>query len=220
VRVLIRYLAMHEDLAEKALELWKPYITKKNWDVELVEPRDYAFIAQYMTCISPYDFVVQLDEDCFLFRPEAIHDMCLRMLEEKIAYAGMREKDCPLRKNTKGLTDYYINSFFMITQPGLIIPKMIDPEQILGWEKSGSTWLEPYWNIIGYLHSMGLKCHYIANRQHTDGISTILSDFNGKDFCIHTWFARLWDMPNLEDNEGVPGNKQRIEEALTWAKSR
>jgi hypothetical protein len=223
MNILIRYLAMHDDLSDQSKKLWEDYALKHGINVEFVPSADYAFLAQYDSFTVPIhkaDIVIQMDEDCFLMHPEKIIPMAKYMVKNSIAYAGMREIDSNIRKDVQGIKDYYINSFFMMIQPSCI-GEIITPQELLNFEPSDGKWLEPYWNIIGYMHQRGFKCEYFPVKTHTDGISTVLCDFQGNPFAIHTWFARLWDCSeSLAIEEGVPNNRQRIEDAYKFAAKR
>lgn len=216
MNILIRYLAYHDDLAAMSMKLWEKFADENCIDVQFIPSDQFAFYAQYDTCCADADIVFQIDEDCFIYRPQSLLDIAKYMIDNKLAYIGPQEISLDIRKNCKNVAHYYINSFFWAVQPRLI-GKMPPALEIANFEQS-RTFIEPYWNIIGYLRSNLLLHEYIKADTYTDGISTILSDFEGKPFCIHTWFARLWDQtPAVEKQEGVPGNKKRIENALEYA---
>lgn len=222
MKILIRYLAMHDDLSEQSKALWDGFASKHNIDVEFVPVKDFAYLAQYNTFATPAhkaDIVIQLDEDCFITRPQSLIDMAEYMWEHGVAYCGMREIDSTIRQNVQGIKDYYINSFFMMVQPSCI-GELPSAFELLDFEKKEEgVWLEPYWNIIGYMKQRGFKFKSLIPKPHYDSISTILHDFAGNPFCIHTWFARLWDCNvETEEQEGVPCNRQRIEDALAYAR--
>lgn len=221
MKVLVRYLALHDDLAEMGMHLWVDRFKEYGYGLELVPQNHYNFFSQYHTLFNrEADIVIQLDEDCFLYRPEAIPEMIERMLDEKIAMCGMPEMGvAKVRTNMRLLKPYYINSFFMLSQPPLLRPFLKPAQDIVGWEiGDGKTWLEPYWSLFGYLHSRGIDPKMLDGHNHYDDISVILKDFEGKDMLIHTWFGRLWGQSEkTQEAEGVPGNQQRIIDAYSYA---
>ncbi|WP_418992859.1 hypothetical protein [Alistipes sp.] len=165
-----------------------------------------------------FDYLVYVDEDCFLADAEALLGVVKHFVENDYGFCGMPDGGvCRVRRHNP----VAINPFFSIfnlrqiarvydqqevrrtvfddslrrfTPTSLLhaahgVPADPPPaEQPLAYDD-----FEPYYRIFFYLLRMGLKPLYLdADTSPLDptGITTCLMDHRGRALCHHTWYAR------------------------------
>lgn len=140
------------------------------------------------------DIAINVDEDCFITNLEAVLALARRVEEEQWVNAGCSDagEGCP-RKGDAAVT----NPFFNVFNLRLIRRSWNAYRLIPELKKDSYLGLEPYYNFFGWMvRTFPGRTLYLDNRHHPDGISTVLSDGQGHDFCAHTWFARQFS-PSL-----------------------
>jgi len=204
MKIRISLLANNEELSIKALDL----IKHLGYPVSLESNTDYSFNAQWNRCFFyKDDFVIGMDEDCFITNPDALQGICEYMQQYQIGLMAMKELSgvAKHRLTVKNANDKDYNSFFMITQPAILKP-YVKPASAIKNMYIGSEWLEPYWPIFRYLDDCWVNNKEFKGYTHEDGISTILT-FDDKPFCVHSWFARCYNYAK-PDEYGIDQRKR------------
>ena len=155
------------------------------------------------------DIAINIDEDAFVCNPEAVMALAQRVYEEGWANAGTSDcgPGCPRSHNP-----IVTNPFFNILNLKLIREKYEGPGQVRAFDYKavkeqmkeqflaqaapgngdfGIYDFEPYYSFYLWL-AYNFKTLYLPSRRHRDGMSTILSDGNGHDLCMHSWMARKY----------------------------
>jgi hypothetical protein len=156
------------------------------------------------------DIAINIDEDAYVCDPEAVMALARRVYEEGWANAGTSDcgPGCPRSHNP-----IVTNPFFNILNLKLIREKYEGPGQIRAFKYHnvkdqmiasfqsqvsepnngdfGIYDFEPYYSFYLWL-AYNFKTLYLPARRHRDGMSTILSDGEGHDLCLHSWMARKY----------------------------
>lgn len=156
------------------------------------------------------DIAINIDEDAFVTDPEAVMALAMRVYEQGWANAGAPDcgPGCPRSHNP-----IVTNPFFNILNLNLIRTRYTGPGQIRAFDyhavKEQMTAafkqqvqqplqgdfdiydFEPYYSFYLWL-AHNFKTLYLPARRHKDGLSTILSDGDGHDLCMHSWMARKY----------------------------
>lgn len=158
----------------------------------------YRRFTQY----KDYDFVVCLDIDCFIVKPQSILYMCEHMDINNIAFAATNEMYGPATHRNKcyGVDGSQYNSFFYILNTKLIPPMPSVAALNAKYMKpnTDTNRYEPYWVMFQHLYyNKDLKHLDLNGRTHEDGITTII-ELNGKAILYHTWYARCYSWFQIE----------------------
>lgn len=134
------------------------------------------------------DIAINIDEDAFLVNPAAVLELVETVISEGYANAGCPDGNCDgiPRAGDPTIT----NPFFNI----------LDLRQIRsGFDKSllekRDSDKEPYYPFFRWV-AANFKTLYLPAKRHSDGVSTILYDPQGRELCYHSWFARFYSMPS------------------------
>lgn len=134
------------------------------------------------------DIAINIDEDAFITDPQAVNDLVALMLREGYANIGCADagEGLPRWGNPK-----VTNPFFNILNLKLIRSKFNRAEL-----KQYTEEYEPYYPFFLWLAD-NFKTLYLPAKYHSDGISTMLYDPQGRLICQHSWFARFYTMPSF-----------------------
>ena len=134
------------------------------------------------------DIAINIDEDAFITDPQAVNDLVALMLREGYANIGCADagEGLPRWGNSK-----VTNPFFNILNLKLIRSKFNWTEL-----KRYTEEYEPYYPFFLWLAD-NFKTLYLPAKYHSDGISTMLYDPQGRLICQHSWFARFYTMPSF-----------------------
>lgn len=177
----------------------------QNIEIKLEDCKDgninevhYRRFTQY----KEYDFVVCLDIDCFIIRPQAILDMCQFMQDIGFSFAAMNELTGPSTHRNKcyGVDGSQYNAFFYILNTKLIppMPSIVELNKQYLKPNTDLNRYEPYWVMFQFVYRNTKIYIDLKGYTHTDGITTVLYDINDKPMLMHTWYARCWKWMQIE----------------------
>ena len=137
------------------------------------------------------DVAINVDEDAFVSDLDAVLDMAEMALREGYVNVG-----CPdagpgmLRRGAPEVT----NPFFNVFNLELIRTKWeagVMPAQLAKERAAGC--LEPYYPFFRWLlAAFPDRTCYVSAHKHNDRITTVIATPEGRDFVMHTWFARFY----------------------------
>ena len=151
-----------------------------------------------------HKYLVFIDEDCFITKPESIINMVDFMENEGVHVCGVPDGGVV---SARGHNPFYPNLFFVILNLEKIrevyttninktnieykLPNIIKRNYIIDD-------FEPYYKVFSKLLNNGLKFHYLnaddVRDIHTDlvddKISSLVYDTDGDIFAYHSWYAR------------------------------
>ncbi len=180
------------------------------------EADDYFYRLLDLDC----DFVVNLDEDCFVSNPSRIIDLVLYMNDNGYHIAGMPDGGVcehrfhnPLIPNAffniidlRGIREKFNPLTARIQQYGDDLLYLV-PQSLLKTKYALDNF-EPYYPFFFDLLRNGAVPLYLNGFQwNRDPISTIQCDHKDLPFLIHTWYSRAF-------NE----QRDRFNHAISWAK--
>ncbi|HLA49792.1 MAG TPA: hypothetical protein VJ000_01220 [Thermodesulfovibrionia bacterium] len=189
MRVLVSQANMHGDLSALSRELVTGIEADIKMDTTDQHGNRFGFDVNWDRMHYDYDFVVGMDEDAFLVRPDSLLKIIRYMNDNNIGFAGMPEKGVSKHRD---FSSKYMNPFFVIFNIGIIKNVPMD-ESVLRTYDGDASKRESSWGIFGYLKDKKVSFLDFQGHDHADGITTILKDLEGKDFLYHTWYAREWD---------------------------
>jgi len=181
---------------------------------------------RYLLNLFEYDvdWVVNIDEDAFVFDPDRILKLIEYMDQFGYDFCGMPDGGVTReRKHNPIIPNAFFNIFrvskIKINRSTILKQDFRNdlfkflPEKLIK-EGFDYTWnvKEKYYCLFFWLLRVGYKCLYLNGYDHSDGISTILQDHEGQDFLIHTWCARTYEVE--------VGQNQRIDEAYHYCLER
>lgn len=149
-----------------------------------------------------YDFVVSIDEDAYVTRPELLRNLIDEAVSSDIGLVGMPDGGvCPHRT----FNPRSVNPFFAIINSKRV-RALLRESDFVGYPTAGDGFLDNHPSgFLEYGYQVGvhepfdeffvwvadnLGVRYLKASIHGDGTSTVLHDFDGNDFLIHTWFTR------------------------------
>lgn len=135
------------------------------------------------------DIAINIDEDAFLVNPQAMLDLVSYVIDGGYANAGCPDGGCDALP--RGGDPRVTNPFFNIMDLRQIRPSF-DKSLLV----SRLDDCEPYYPFFHWLAD-NFKTLYLPARKHPDGVTTILTDVEGRDICLHSWFARFYSMPSF-----------------------
>ena len=158
------------------------------------------------------DVAVNIDEDAFLIRPQAITELVDTLLSGGYANIGCSDGD----PATTGRDKVVTNPFFNILNLALIRTKFDRREMHRRPEDA-----EPYYPFFHWMAAT-FPTLYLPARRHDDGTTTVACDPEGRPVCLHTWFSRFYSMPawivrRIEPGQGT--QKARIDAVIREAYS-
>jgi hypothetical protein len=151
-------------------------------------------------------WVVNLDEDCYVFNWKAVEEIINYMDENDYAYAGMPDGGVCSTRERSWMT---VNPFFNVFNVDKIRDKYvkrtreeIDTTPVPQWAdmfkpvictgKYDLGAVSPFSGLFNWLW-FNFKVLNLDARNHPDRISTQLLDLNGKPFCAHSWYSREYN---------------------------
>lgn len=162
-----------------------------------------------------FDYLVYVDEDCFLADAEALLGVVKHFVENDYGFCGMPDGGvCHVRRhNPVAINPFF--SIFNLRQIGRVYDRRkvrvttfddslrrFAPTHLFRTQEpppSEATLtydeFEPYYRIFFYLLLRDLKPLYLGARTSpldAEGFTTELFDHRGETLCLHTWYARLF----------------------------
>lgn len=189
-RIVIATRSVHEDLYEKASAFWPAHIERKRI-TGMDDWRDALTYLHELLRIDA-DFVVNCDEDCFIYDWGVVEELIADMAASGICYAGMGDTvdNCHHRNNSADVH----NPFFNVFAPKKVRDMLLGTPWyanavLLGSNPPGCSYHEIFNNFfVALLPHPGVQ---LLGADHRDGISTELS-YGRKDFALHSWWSREW----------------------------
>lgn len=181
--------------------------------VDIVRLTDQSADGYFYTMLKDEDcdIAVNIDEDAFVTDPQAVNDLVRLMQEEGYANIGCPDagEGLPRSGNPK-----VTNPFFNILNLRLIRSKF-DRAALKAYTED----YEPYYPFYLWLAD-NFRTLYLPAQKHSDGISTILYDLQGRRICMHSWYARFYSMPDfivrrIQKDQGM--QKARIDALIREA---
>jgi hypothetical protein len=173
--------------------------------------------------LSECDWIINIDEDCFVIDNEEIQSLLDYMIEEDYDFCGIPDGGVV---SIRSASPVVMNAFFNIfnitkIRNNLDIPALIQskfgedllektPVHLLRGPYSYIT-LERYYHVFYWLvrHFRPLWLDALTMK---DGITTELLSHRGKPLCWHTWYGREY----LNN----PEQRERIDRVITEARAR
>lgn len=151
------------------------------------------------------DIAINIDEDAFMVSPEAVHDLIRTVIEGGYANAGYSDGDPATTHRNPIVTNPFFNVFNLALIRTKFDRRLIRPQN---YEDR-----EPYYPFFFWMASE-FKTLYLPCRKHTDGITTVAMDQEGRIICMHSWYSRFYSMPTwmvrrIQSNKG--NQKERID---------
>jgi len=160
------------------------------------------------------DIAINVDEDCFIANPAAVHELVNYVIENGYANAGCPDGggNCPRHGNP-----IVTNPFFNVFNLKLIREKYSRdavrqydyshdkarlmeeyPKNLLltKYDFENKSYVEPYYPFLLWLGG-NFKTLYLRSEMHEDGISTLLYDQQDRLLCAHSWMARFYSTPTI-----------------------
>lgn len=132
------------------------------------------------------DIAINVDEDAFIIDPQAVLDLVGTLREGGYANIGCSDGD----PATTGRDPVVTNPFFNILDLALIRTKF-DRAAL----RPRLDDAEPYYPFFHWMADT-FPTLYLPCRKHSDGITTVALDAQGRILCLHTWFSRFYSMPS------------------------
>lgn len=153
---------------------------------------------------TSHKWMINFDEDCFITDVGVVLNIIEFMDKNGYDYCGVPDGGvCPDRKRNNPIVP---NAFFNIFNLEKIKPvidlkeissskfeefmKEYTPHSILRYKYKYDD-CEPYYKFFYWLLKKGFKPLFIDADAHTDNL-TVFPKFEGKRFCMHTWYARKY----------------------------
>lgn len=135
------------------------------------------------------DIAINVDEDCFITDLDAVLALAKRVEEEKWVNAGCSDAGAGVpRKGDPTVTNPFFNVFNLHEIRKAWNAYRLIPEL----KKDSYKGIEPYYNFFHWMvRTFPERTLYLDNQRHQDTITTMLFD-QGRQLCLHTWFARLF----------------------------
>ena len=174
------------------------------------------------------DIAINIDEDAFLVDEAALLDLVDYVIQNGYANAAMPDGGMlQVRAFNPVVTNPYFNVFNlkMIREKFSLEEiqnfdykahkeELIDkfPKELLNFENNGFDYddYEPFYNFFFWL-AYNFKTLYLVGTEHSDGISTVLHNHEGKPFLYHSWWSRVYNTDKF--------HHQRIQNLITEAYS-
>lgn len=156
------------------------------------------------------DVAINIDEDAFSIDEDALMDLVNYVVENNYVNAGMPDGGM---LQVRAFNPIITNPFFNVLNLKLIREKfsleeiqnfdyaahkdeLINnfPSELLAFENNGFNYdnYEPFYPFFFWL-AQNFKTLYLHGVEHSDGISTILHNHDGKPFLYHSWWSRVYN---------------------------
>jgi len=144
----------------------------------------------YDILLEPYDYIINIDEDCFVYDFERMLFLIEAMEETNSIQCGMPDSFewCSHRNNSR----FVHNPFFNIFNRKKVSELLVSTTPFTTYhiendlEVDGCNFHEPF-NVFFAAIKKGNRIE-LDTKQHADGISTILNDF-----ALHSWYSREYN---------------------------
>jgi hypothetical protein len=160
-----------------------------------------------------YDYLIYVDEDCFISEPHELYKLMKYFIENDYDFCGMPDGGVV---GIRGHNPVSINTFFTIFNvknikkiyrsrraKSTVYTKELDkfiPHHLIKKDSSDVVVsydkFEPYYKIFFYLLSKGARPLYLdakVSELDSSGIATALMNHLSNVFCHHTWYAREYN---------------------------
>lgn len=171
-----------------------------------------------------YDWVINIDEDFFVFNEQAIFSLLDYMIENDYDYCGMSDGGMCLHRRHSPIV---MNPYFNIFNAKKIRRALDDINYVETFAyqenmyknmpknmKQNFEWIndnfEPYYPFFYWLPERGFKALYLESYETEDEISTIIKNHENVEIGIHTWYTRFYDVDEFHTN--------RINKAFDYAR--
>lgn len=151
------------------------------------------------------DWVVNIDEDAFLFDPQALIDLIEAMEHGGYSACGMPDGGVvPIRRHHPIACNAFFNIFDMRRvrrvwtdwQHAAESPYQTEFARFMApFANRGPAAFddfEPYYGLFFSILAANQKILYLEGEEWNDGISTLLKTPSGAPFLLHAWYAREW----------------------------
>ena len=198
-----------------------------------------SFFEYVIKNINNCDWMIYIDEDCFITNQSAMLDLLFHQIKNNIAFSGMPDGGVishrfhnpvsinafftiinlkMLRNIYKGGDQSYSNDLDKFVPHSLIKTNIPHNEKYSrtiadGFKPYGVLYdnFEPYYKIFfSLLRNGGIPLYLDAYDSDLDDLTTVLKNHNGVEFAYHTWFSRAWPSEP---------HKQRILNVINYCKS-
>jgi hypothetical protein len=162
------------------------------------EAVDYLY---YMFNHAKTPYILNIDEDCFVTDWVVLCELIEYFIKGEYTHAGMPDGGVhPGRTRSWAVQNPFFNIFYATKCKRLIVKKgrvAIDKytfsdigsyKEPVNIETCNHDNDEPFTGLFYYLHDKGNPLNLEA-KVWEDGLTTELL-FNGKPFCVHTWYSR------------------------------
>jgi len=206
-RVLVLTRSMHETLYARSQSLLTlPYARRA-----IVGMNHWKNATDYLHLLFEFDadWIINIDEDCFVFDNGRIEGLLKHMQENGFDYCGIPDGGaCVHRFHNPVVT----NPFFNIFHAAAIRPKLratnvfgvnriqytpdlerFTPRELLRPDHAYAyDNFECFYGLFFWLLQEGFKPLFLPSVELEDGITTELRDHRGDPFLYHTWFTRKY----------------------------
>ncbi len=201
----------------------------EEWPVYVIDGSEgcYGFPAiRHAIESTPAHWAVMLDEDAFVLDNNRLSELIAWTARSGHAAVGVPDGGVISHRthNPNGL-----NLFFNVLNLAAI-REVWDARRCRRWVGRGAemtrAWppaevlkphvpyrfddYEPYYCFYFWLADVGLSTGYLDARDHSDGLSTVVLDHNGKPVVIHTWYGREFEQQG--------SMRERILDAVAYAR--
>jgi hypothetical protein len=192
--VVVSVMSGHPELTNKSIEFYK-HLPVKIVKEDITLALDGHWVEMLDSRLRyDADFIVWVDEDVFLFRPDAIQDLCRELRAGQYGYCGVPENGVSCNRH---FNENYSGTFFMIWNMDIIKTVMpISVSEIRGYPSG--YFREEHWMFEEYFKRRSIPRLAIGGYDYADNISTVLFDSKGRDFLYLTWLARDWENPETK----------------------
>jgi hypothetical protein len=206
-RIVVVTRSMNDTLYVRSQAmLTLPYARRK-----ITGMNHWRHAANYLHVLFEFDvdWVINLDEDCFVFDESKLAGLLAYMQREDFDFCGIPDGGACIHRFHNPLVT---NPFFNIFNVRKIRPKLHAsnmlamarlkhtpdlevhaPRHLL---KDGHKWafdnFECFYGFFFWLLSSGFKPLYLPSIELDDGLTTELRDHENVPFAYHTWFARSY----------------------------
>lgn len=166
------------------------------------------------------DFIVLIDEDCFLVCPDLLDALLTQMQqEESCVAAGVPDGGTPYRSHNPYACNQYFCVFktkalreFMAGYPAwreLRFDKNdvagLSPETFpIEWARTSLDDFEPYYPLFWLLRKKGAGIRLLPSDMDPESkASRVRLDCSGKDMALHVWHLRQWFSRETDSEMGI-----------------
>ena len=186
-------------------ELPLPFYAYTGWDAQ-------GYL--HAICSLDYDFVINIDEDAYVYDLAAMLDLIPFMAQEGYHYCGMPDGGVTQTRSDNPIVQ---NAFLNIFDLRAIRPKLpsirtIEKQEFREeWKamfpksqlKEAYNWQgQDLYYPFGFWLFANFKPLYLdAENWQADTISSVLKNHEGKSFVLHTWYSRAYvknEAPHVE----------------------